>query len=140
MIRRPPRSTLFPYTTLFRSSAAKSESRFRSASKKPGSFAGFGSLISPGMGWSLVAADQKAEKEPYAGRDADRAPGIFLNVNRCRFRRVLRRIEKDFFRVGQRFLSFLEAFFDSFPQRGHLLAGLVRGRFEQCFRVPDERS
>src|SRR2546428_4829415 len=29
MIRRPPRSTLFPYTTLFRSRAAKA-SRFRS--------------------------------------------------------------------------------------------------------------
>src|SRR2546430_7731245 len=27
MIRRPPRSTLFPYTTLFRSSAATSASR-----------------------------------------------------------------------------------------------------------------
>src|SRR2546422_4340260 len=28
MIRRPPRSTLFPYTTLFRSPAADSVSRF----------------------------------------------------------------------------------------------------------------
>src|SRR5256885_14146225 len=27
MIRRPPRSTLFPYTTLFRSAAAPAESR-----------------------------------------------------------------------------------------------------------------
>src|SRR3712207_9174787 len=27
MIRRPPRSTLFPYTTLFRSAAAQSRSR-----------------------------------------------------------------------------------------------------------------
>src|SRR3989442_3797054 len=32
MIRRPPRSTLFPYTTLFRSLRL-----FRSQSKKPGS-------------------------------------------------------------------------------------------------------
>src|SRR5258708_16847858 len=29
MIRRPPRSTLFPYTTLFRSSSASSASRVR---------------------------------------------------------------------------------------------------------------
>src|SRR2546430_12329360 len=28
MIRRPPRSTLFPYTTLFRSSHSKGEPRF----------------------------------------------------------------------------------------------------------------
>src|SRR2546426_1520244 len=31
MIRRPPRSTLFPYTTLFRSRATRSSSRRRSA-------------------------------------------------------------------------------------------------------------
>src|SRR2546430_7734387 len=31
MIRRPPRSTLFPYTTLFRSSA----SRFRGSARSP---------------------------------------------------------------------------------------------------------
>src|SRR2546426_2574286 len=30
MIRRPPRSTLFPYTTLFRSSSASSENATRS--------------------------------------------------------------------------------------------------------------
>src|SRR3712207_8793376 len=32
MIRRPPRSTLFPYTTLFRSAAASPHSRAYSAS------------------------------------------------------------------------------------------------------------
>src|SRR5258708_25479273 len=31
MIRRPPRSTLFPYTTLFRSSASRAPARARSA-------------------------------------------------------------------------------------------------------------
>src|SRR2546425_9602675 len=37
MIRRPPRSTLFPYTTLFRSSshAARSPARPRSATPAP---------------------------------------------------------------------------------------------------------
>src|SRR5436309_7600961 len=37
MIRRPPRSTLFPYTTLFRSSARR------------------GATVSPLMGWRLKA-------------------------------------------------------------------------------------
>src|SRR5260370_27069191 len=42
MIRRPPRSTLFPYTTLFRSSIAHRDSRstgnreFRSTDRLPG--------------------------------------------------------------------------------------------------------
>src|SRR3989442_7571293 len=35
MIRRPPRSTLFPYTTLFRSHAATTSS---SSGRRPGSF------------------------------------------------------------------------------------------------------
>src|SRR5687768_17867617 len=34
MIRRPPRSTLFPYTTLFRSTAHESGDRRRSASPR----------------------------------------------------------------------------------------------------------
>src|SRR5438445_11960982 len=41
MIRRPPRSTLFPYTTLFRSS-------FSSAPKKPACWA------SPWVRWTLA--------------------------------------------------------------------------------------
>src|SRR2546426_3772754 len=35
MIRRPPRSTLFPYTTLFRSAATSSASPARSTAKVP---------------------------------------------------------------------------------------------------------
>src|SRR3712207_8499666 len=36
MIRRPPRSTLFPYTTLFRSIFAAQQNKFcRTASEKP---------------------------------------------------------------------------------------------------------
>src|SRR5256885_5469772 len=34
MIRRPPRSTLFPYTTLFRSSSSRERIAFRNASEK----------------------------------------------------------------------------------------------------------
>src|SRR5258708_28810134 len=36
MIRRPPRSTLFPYTTLFRSSSARRPSRSREAFTRRG--------------------------------------------------------------------------------------------------------
>src|SRR2546427_7557753 len=35
MIRRPPRSTLFPYTTLFRSPAAHAEGRLNGAAARP---------------------------------------------------------------------------------------------------------
>src|SRR5258708_18907437 len=40
MIRRPPRSTLFPYTTLFRSLAAHGRLRHRSLLDRPDRFAG----------------------------------------------------------------------------------------------------
>src|SRR2546422_3492992 len=35
MIRRPPRSTLFPYTTLFRSAATAARDRCRATSRPP---------------------------------------------------------------------------------------------------------
>src|SRR2546430_5472967 len=35
MIRRPPRSTLFPYTTLFRSPAARARGARRAAGSRP---------------------------------------------------------------------------------------------------------
>src|SRR2546429_2182454 len=40
MIRRPPRSTLFPYTTLFRSARAAASRRRRAAPSSPGSAGG----------------------------------------------------------------------------------------------------
>src|SRR5688572_32546961 len=47
MIRRPPRSTLFPYTTLFRSVPAKDLKEFvELARKSPGKF----NYASPGAG------------------------------------------------------------------------------------------
>src|SRR3989442_15577278 len=51
MIRRPPRSTLFPYTTLFRSVATKSKSRLSCFARyaKNGSYAFF---VSVGVGCS----------------------------------------------------------------------------------------
>src|SRR2546422_7549517 len=44
MIRRPPRSTLFPYTTLFRSAArAESQRKAPAASEQPRKYIGPGS-------------------------------------------------------------------------------------------------
>src|SRR5258708_24986553 len=59
MIRRPPRSTLFPYTTLFRSASARlrlaakrnnSGNRFWPAAKALGLFSGAPRLPGPGPG------------------------------------------------------------------------------------------
>src|SRR3712207_9446613 len=49
MIRRPPRSTLFPYTTLFRSDRMVSDDRFKLLS-----FTG-----SPSVGWKMKAEAAK---------------------------------------------------------------------------------
>src|SRR5436309_12068789 len=38
MIRRPPRSTLFPYTTLFRSNCAGNWTRRKTGAPRPGRF------------------------------------------------------------------------------------------------------
>src|SRR3712207_8029525 len=59
MIRRPPRSTLFPYTTLFRSGGTR-----------PRSDEGL-SPISGVYGWSDIAADCPAS-EPEVARDPER--------------------------------------------------------------------
>src|SRR2546426_4772797 len=47
MIRRPPRSTLFPYTTLFRSEVARAEQLREADDLRPGprGFADFGDAV-----------------------------------------------------------------------------------------------
>src|SRR2546425_1201243 len=47
MIRRPPRSTLFPYTTLFRSHPARTDPRWRRAQARPPGRAGSGQGAGP---------------------------------------------------------------------------------------------
>src|SRR3712207_6999940 len=64
MIRRPPRSTLFPYTTLFRSAAAPSTRRISSSAARPtSSCSGVGSRVpirrwisKPGLRSALASA------------------------------------------------------------------------------------
>src|SRR5256885_9543071 len=53
MIRRPPRSTLFPYTTLFRSKGSKRRSRAQSHT---------GSLLSPESMGGIIAGDRKSTR------------------------------------------------------------------------------
>src|SRR3712207_8748762 len=55
MIRRPPRSTLFPYTTLFRSAAAKT--RLRSILRSVG--------ITTAIGGIDISANEEDGVEPY---------------------------------------------------------------------------
>src|SRR3989442_11900888 len=47
MIRRPPRSTLFPYTTLFRSNRATTSARLKSAASAPTTSAPSSASCSP---------------------------------------------------------------------------------------------
>src|SRR6266487_629024 len=68
MIRRPPRSTLFPYTTLFRSSAPGSAGRTESTSG-----------MSPGLSTVILLTPPAADREDdvrrwHARRRAARAP------------------------------------------------------------------
>src|SRR2546430_12152770 len=72
MIRRPPRSTLFPYTTLFRSRRAlpaRLQARFAAAEERT---AGNGGLklhvaVSYGGRWDIIQATQKLVKECSSG-------------------------------------------------------------------------
>src|SRR3989449_7795808 len=61
MIRRPPRSTLFPYTTLFRSTgcSSSSASTARSGSRPPA-----------WCGWRTRARGSSTSKRPGSARDA----------------------------------------------------------------------
>src|SRR5256885_16385689 len=55
MIRRPPRSTLFPYTTLFRSDVKQSIYRFRLAN--PYIFQKYASIWRDGLGQAVPLVD-----------------------------------------------------------------------------------
>src|SRR2546430_12537041 len=75
MIRRPPRSTLFPYTTLFRSQAKsdKSEPQTEAASKSPFSGPVFGG--GPIVGVASTSKDKSIrefnKKNHYDGRSEE---------------------------------------------------------------------
>src|SRR2546430_13556931 len=64
MIRRPPRSTLFPYTTLFRSENGKFLYSLNAGAGMIGMFAiqNDGSLMSLGTAGQFPAADRKSTR------------------------------------------------------------------------------
>src|SRR3712207_7558232 len=64
MIRRPPRSTLFPYTTLFRSTKTTDRSRVRDVAHKPTNKKGWGELhvLQPLVFYALGGSDRKSTR------------------------------------------------------------------------------
>src|SRR3989454_9736635 len=108
MIRRPPRSTLFPYTTLFRSHARKlnrswgSIRSVRSAANAPPIVTGTSPPSRQGV-WDLAGAaagpvtseleveerhagtavdDEQTEREQHSERDRDRGPRLVSHGER----------------------------------------------------------
>src|SRR5256886_11396259 len=85
MIRRPPRSTLFPYTTLFRSNLDGRGAvalRFDGAylqygnEDRPLALAGSGGLVSLDMNTSFFIASLRAGPQLMLGRGRGRAYGF----------------------------------------------------------------
>src|SRR5574340_1292281 len=75
MIRRPPRSTLFPYTTLFRSSSSRTSSRtwarrWYAKSRPRRSEEHTSELQSPKELVCRLLLEKKKTKERYEGRHA----------------------------------------------------------------------
>src|SRR2546429_7018257 len=63
MIRRPPRSTLFPYTTLFRSRmSVRNESRSATFAVSHYEEQGPGAAYIPTLGYPTSAADMRSEE------------------------------------------------------------------------------
>src|SRR2546422_10754432 len=59
MIRRPPRSTLFPYTTLFRSRTALGAGRFGPTALSLAAFLGVAALAGPRWGEEKIVAETR---------------------------------------------------------------------------------
>src|SRR3989442_8292373 len=80
MIRRPPRSTLFPYTTLFRSAACRAYAQQRTEDKtmpvsKDVASGGAGDAGVGAAGGAIAGGGIDAGKE--AGGDESQKPGVF---------------------------------------------------------------
>src|SRR3712207_7790668 len=73
MIQRPPRSTLFPYTSLFRSAAAASRQRGRPGTRT-GDAAGAGQLR------ARARRGRRARRGPVADRKSTRLNSSHANI------------------------------------------------------------
>src|SRR5437773_9730216 len=91
MIRRPPRSTLFPYTTLFRSCAADL-------------FSAPGTGWSAGTGWCPAAADGQAARRPPEDRKSTRLNSSHITISYAVFclKKKKKRSQKSNSRIIQR--------------------------------------
>src|SRR5947208_9338061 len=67
MLRRPPRSTLFPYTTLFRSRGRSVRRRGRAARRRGGAGQGGRHLPAPGL-HTRQAVPRDGLRFPHGGR------------------------------------------------------------------------
>src|SRR2546430_5334155 len=94
MIRRPPRSTLFPYTTLFRSSACVRLAWVRSA---------FGSskLRKPGSG-RRYAGERTAPERSNQDRKSTRLNSSHSQISYAVFCLKKKKYHHDSVRLGQR--------------------------------------
>src|SRR3712207_9146343 len=86
MIRRPPRSTLFPYTTLFRSSHAEVTMGKKAAESENPAVREFGQQMvteHTQMNDDLAAiAQQKGVSMPSSADLASQAKDVMMNVDR----------------------------------------------------------
>src|SRR3712207_7972096 len=80
MIRRPPRSTLFPYTTLFRSEAGYVKSRFSAVAHEPGKRRGTTIGASEPFKWTLMA-DPEPQTAQYRDRKSTRLNSSHANIS-----------------------------------------------------------
>src|SRR5256885_15834720 len=81
MIRRPPRSTLFPYTTLFRSEAAPVDPCLNQALDQHGDALG----IDAERAWPTADADPPFlddERRSHANRNLRLDPGVLARADR----------------------------------------------------------
>src|SRR3712207_8305535 len=95
MIRRPPRSTLFPYTTLFRSAMGVDVARLRAlyvilggalaglggAAISPGTNPGWTEGMTAGRGWIAVALVIFASWNPARDRKSTRLNSSHANTS-----------------------------------------------------------
>src|SRR2546429_57866 len=101
MIRRPPRSTLFPYTTLFRSQHGDREAQQRADQKIFGKVLGFefgitgNSLRGEDEAGSAGRLKQQGGEEKEALKPADVESGVLHGLAV-----LLRRVELNAFRQG----------------------------------------
>src|SRR5258708_15582887 len=91
MIRRPPRSTLFPYTTLFRSLSGSGNITVEAKTRNGGNVAtantkggGFGGLVSAGL-MAAVASDGAPVRVHLDGSLTTTSGGIEVNANATNF-------------------------------------------------------